>query len=125
MTDQILQLGIRIVATRARAEEIDELPNLEDRVRLCFRLALDDSSTWFVQEGDDSLHFRIGVGALLTVLEPHSPEWNRVETSLRLVNSLNATISGVPVDWGSLVDDDTEVVPLLPLYQAVKTEVSP
>jgi len=117
---QSLLLGVNIVLTYVKQTEgLDDL-SLEDKARLCFREALKESSTWFVPRDDHDTLFRIGLGAMLTILSDDSEARARVEKTLAIMKTLNAAFSGVEVLFPE--EDDIEPLPLGDLFKEVLGE---
>lgn len=116
-----LELGIAIVAAQIK-EAFGSEDDIEAKAKICFRAAFSESNTWFVRRGDDDLHFRIGIGALLihvNAIEDHEAE-ARIMATMNSIKALSAAASGVPVDFSRVVEDPDELLPLLSWYREIK-----
>ncbi len=131
MDNRMLGVGAAIV--RQAAERlIAEDMSAEDKLRACFRAALDSINTWYVRGDDDDGHFKLGVAAFLIIIGPDDPAYQRTMNSLEALKGLTAAIAGVPVDMAVVmgVRDDEEPpgedrwFPLMPLYREIKEEMT-
>lgn len=93
-------------------------PNLEAQLRAAMEAT---RSHWMVTNEDTQ--FMAACEGTARVCSPEDKE--RIEASLRLLSSLSAASSGVPVDFGALLPDDEDEEPvkparLMPLWREIK-----
>lgn len=125
-TQADLLIGVTTVAQNAKPRFTPEM-SLKDRLKICYRESFKEGNAWFVRHDDDDLRMRIGIGALMSIVEKYSDEYNTIETSIDALKSLSAALSGVPVDLGRMLENlgsADEILPLLPIYQEIKKECS-
>ena len=74
----------------------------------------DDSYTWFTTS--DDVQFRIGCGLLL-IHYKDTDTFYALQHTLDALKALSAMMSGVPVDLSQVVDEEKEMLPLVPWYK--------
>ena len=114
MSDQEVQMGTSICWAVFKEDLPGEDTPVEEVAKRAFRMARDDSYTWFTTS--DDVQFRIGCGVLLMHYKD-SEVRVQIENTLRALKALSAMMSGVPVDLGAVLNEETETLPLLPWYK--------
>ncbi|MHC4424332.1 MAG: hypothetical protein ACYSWR_06665 [Planctomycetota bacterium] len=76
--------------------------DLEDILNSAMDAALTESCTWLI--GDEDLKFNAAIAAIYLVVDEDTQE--RVKKEITFLRSLNAASSGVPVNFGALLEDD-------------------
>ncbi|MGA2669975.1 MAG: hypothetical protein ABSF21_00940 [Dehalococcoidia bacterium] len=100
---------------------VDSKQPLEERLKVAMRAALNH---WLVT--DEEGQFRMAVGAVM--IEATEEERGRIETELKFLRGLSSAISGVPVDFGRLMEqlqkakESHKLVGLKNLWDEVKAE---
>ncbi len=99
---------------------VDSKQPLEERLKVAMRRAL---KHWLVF--DEEGQFKMAVGAVL--IEATEEEQKRMNLDLKFLLTISAAVSGVPVDFGRLVeemgeDSPTKAVGLRKLWDEVKKE---
>ncbi len=130
MDDRLLHVGSALVRNTAE-RTITNSMSAEDKLRECYRAALDERNTWYVQSGDDDAHFKLGLVAFLSIIGPDDPAYQRVINSLEALKAISAAISGVPVDMalamgvkdGEEPPPEDHWFPIMPLYRQVKMDM--
>ena len=115
-----MENSIMIGITELRGNIDSSLP-LEDRLKISMRGALNH---WLVI--DEESQFKMAIGAVM--VEATEEERERIETDLKLLRALSSAASGVPVDFGRLMEglrggDSPKPVGLRKLWDDVKKEV--
>lgn len=113
-----IALGASIILSSAK-EELKEIEGLENKARKIFEMTFDDNYNWFVTE--DDYRFRIGVAVLLSIVDEGETK-DRIKHELKLLQCLSASMSGIPVDFGAVADEEIEPIGLLGLYREIKEQ---
>lgn len=99
---------------------IDPKQPLEERLKVAMRAAL---KHWLIP--DEESQFKMAIGAVL--IEATEEEKKRMNLDLKFLGAMSAAVSGVPVDFGRLVeemgeDSLTKAIGLRKLWDEVKKE---
>ena len=114
MMDQQITMGVMLCMSAWEKEPPGPEVPVEKVAKRAFRLARDNSFTWFTCS--DDIRFRIGCGILLIHYEGTETA-RAVKNTVRVLKSLSAAMSGVPVNLGAAIHEDMETLPLLPWYK--------
>jgi len=114
-----MENSIMIGIAELRAS-VDSKQPLEERLKVAMRAALNH---WLVI--DEEGQFRMAVGAVM--IEATEEEQKRIEVDLKFLRALSSAASGVPVDFGRLMeelkeDGAPEAIGLRKLWDDVKAE---
>jgi hypothetical protein len=120
LTNEII-LGCSIVKSSILSME-EQPQELEDLAKACFAGAMDENCNWYAHTDDE--RFRIGVGAMILVLQDRDDEVSvaKVERTMKGLSSVSALMAGIPVDLSQLDVDD--VVPLLQWFKESQADAS-
>lgn len=114
MGSNLLAMGVTVLKS-----QIPDEGSLEDKLRTAMKASLSDSLFWGPSEDD---RFRMSVAAVMLCVDEEDKE--RLEKEFRLLQSLNAAISGVPVDFERLFEDGgVKAVGLMKLWEETKRAV--
>lgn len=99
---------------------IDPKQSLEERLKVTMRAALNH---WLVLEEESQ--FKMAIGAVM--VEATEEERERINIDLKFLRALSSAASGVPVDFGRLVEElgeesASKAVGLRKLWDEVKAE---
>ena len=113
--DNRILIGIAELRTR-----VDTNQPLEERLKVAMRGAL---KHWLVF--DEEGQFKMAVGAVLA--EATEEEVERINVDIKFLNAMSSAASGVPVDFGRLIeelgeDSAAKAVGLGKLWDEVKAE---
>lgn len=99
--------------------KLDKNAPIKDRLKQAMKLSLNH---WLVTNEDEQ--FRCAIGAVL--LTASEEEKVQISREMAFLRSLSAATSGVPVDWGTLLEGETEqkIIGLLPLWKEAKSLVN-
>jgi len=105
---------MKLAISEIEAQLKKDAPILE-RLEEAMKLALNH---WLVTNEDEQ--FRCAVGAVLLTASPE--EQTLINEEMRLLRSLSSAVTGVPVDWGTLLEgsENKKWYGLLPLWRKVK-----
>ena len=111
-----IMVGIAELRTRVNASQ-----SLEERLKVAMRGALNH---WLVTDEDGQ--FKMAIGAVM--VEATEVERERIEIDLKFLKALSSAASGVPVDFGRLIeelgeDSADKSVGLRKLWDEVKSEI--
>lgn len=100
--------------------QIDAEQPIEDRLKFAMRKAL---GHWLVI--DEESQFKMAIGAVM--VSATEEERERINIDLKFLRAMSSAASGVPVDFGRLVeelgkDSGTKAVGLRKLWDEVKAE---
>lgn len=98
MDEASLGIGVQLIQNDINPED-----SIEDRFKTAFRCARDGRI--FFAYDDDTL-YRCGIGAVY--VGATDEEKQRIDSELRLLRGLASATSGVPVDWGAMMDQESE-----------------
>jgi len=106
--DRLLMIPIT-----ALKNELERIPDfaakpIEERAKLAMK-HVHSNNVCFMTPSDDQ-KFRSACGAL--ILLSSEPEQARINRELRMLQTLSAAMSGVPVDFSSMCDDEDAEPPL-------------
>ena len=113
--DNSIMIGIAELRTG-----VDSNQPLEERLKVAMRSALDH---WLVT--DEWGQFKMAIGAVMT--EATEEEQERMNVDIKFLSALSSAASGVPVDFGRLIEELGEngaakPVGLRKLWDEVKME---
>lgn len=99
---------------------VDPKQPLEERLKVVMRAALNH---WLVLEEEGQ--FKMAVGAVM--VEATEEERERMEIDLKFLRAMSSAASGVPVDFGRLIEElversEVKAVGLRKLWDEVKAE---
>lgn len=114
MSDHEVRIGVMLCWSRWEDDRPGEDEPVEEVAKRAFRMTRDESYTWFTSNDDH--RFRIGCGVLLMHYKD-TPIFFVIQNTLSALKALSAAISGVPVDFGAVLGEETETLPLLPWYK--------
>lgn len=114
MTD--ISIAIPMTEAKAAVERLPEGTSLEDRIRTAMKAT---HRHWMVT--DEDAQFRAAVAA--AILTGSDDEQERLKQEVDSLKSLNALISGVPVDLDRMVEQAkaSQPVGLLKLWDEVRS----
>ena len=115
MNPQEMALGANIVLTNAR-ESVTEEDTLDEKAVLVFKLALNESCTWFVNTDND--RFMVGIVALTALVEDEETK-ERIKQEVQFLQALNMSATGIPIDLGSMLGG-MEPIGLQRLFEEAK-----
>lgn len=121
----MLEIGASLIKSNAE-REIKEGMSLEDKAKICYKFAYDESCTWFANHSSDDEMFRLGSAGLILVSKSDSEDRRRITACLDSLNALSAAIGGVMVDWESELEKMNSVekpIPLPQIFRDVKKEL--
>jgi len=107
------------IAISEIADQLDKSVTIENRLKQAMKLALNH---WL--GGNEDEQFRSAVGAVL--LTASEEEKTLISREMAFLRSLSAAVTGVPVDWETLLpgEQDQKVIDLLRLWKEVKNELA-
>jgi hypothetical protein len=114
MDQASLTLGVSIVKQGVEKDIADD-DTLDEKVIKVFKATFDESYTWFVTTDND--RFIIGNAVLMLISDEETK--CRIEQEVKFLRGLNAASSGIPVDFGPLMDG-WEPVGLQRLFEEAK-----
>jgi len=114
-----MENSIMIGIAELRAD-VDPNQSLEERLKVAMRSAL---KHWLVF--DEEGQFKMAIGAVM--VEATEEEQERIKIDIKFLGALSSAASGVPVDFGRLIeelgeDSATKAVGLRKLWDEVKAE---
>lgn len=112
-------IGSQSLEATLRAQFKDKSPTVEELAPVAMRLCRDETHAFLSRSDEET--FKIGVGALLLFFKDDHEVRRRIEHEVRMLSALSAATNGLPIDWGSLVNDDTpKLIGLIGMYRDSK-----
>lgn len=110
---------VRIASSLIEAsvrERLAAAETLEDKFKVAFTEASD-----YWMSADDDVRFKGGIGAVMLHVGTDSPEYKRITIELEQLKTLEAAMSGIPVDWEQApqLPDDFEVIGIIKLWKEI------
>lgn len=91
---------------------------LEDVIKAAFDCVHDDDKAWMLADEDAKL--LAGTGAVLIYYKDNDDMRERIEAELTVLRALSAATTGIPVDFGRLLNNELEPVGLLNAFRKAK-----
>jgi hypothetical protein len=115
MEQNALALGANIVLASAKEVVIDE-DTLDEKAIKVFKLALNDSYTWFATTDND--RFMIGIVALTALVDEETK--GRIKQEVDFLRAINVASTGIPIDFGAMLIGDMKPIGLQRLFEKAK-----
>ena len=104
-----MAVGILNAGLKRWVDEQKEPPTPQEILKKSFELSFDESYTWHIGHSDHNARFSVGCGAAFIHFDD---EHKRIlERELKLLRTLNAAASGLPIDFSALLDEEPEINP--------------
>ncbi len=119
MSDAGIMISAQIIARDIRGARRGKA-GPESVARIAFASCLKEASSWMLRNDDQK--FRAGCGGMLLYYRDDDEVRERIEYELRMLQSLSAATSGVPVDFATVLREDLEPIGLLKIFREAKGE---
>lgn len=106
-------LAVSIIESEAR-DAMKQAVSLEDKFRAAFKVA---KHHWMFT--DENTQFRGGIGAVGISVGVESEEYSRIKSEMTAINSVNAMLSGVPVDL-TQIDPGYERIGIMEIWRGIE-----
>ncbi len=110
MPDAVMMIIARVAQTAA-----EEFTDFEDRAKAAFRSA---KGTWITL--DENTQFKGGIAAILIMYADDVDMTERLTRELQSLRTLEAMMSGVPVDVSGITESDIKPLGLMKLWHECK-----
>jgi len=93
---------------------------LAERLQFAMRYVRDHERSlfWMSAEANDDTQFRTALAAVM--LAGNDEDRSAIERSMKPLRMLSAAMSGIPVDFSSVLEDADGLLPLMKLWQDSK-----
>lgn len=117
MSRDVMELQIAAAPVRDR---IPADKPLTERLQFAMRYVREHERTlfWMSAEANDDMQFRTALAAVM--LAGDDEDRSAIERSMKPLRMLSAAMSGVPVDFGSMLEDADKLLPLMKLWHESK-----
>jgi len=110
-----------LIGIQSIRPKIADIEGTKAKLKEAMRVAED---ACFMSYEEDNI-FKAAVGAVLQDIGIDHPDFRNIEAELKMLQSLNAAVAGVPVDFAALVDEmpgDVEPLGLTKMWRERKGE---
>ncbi len=97
-----LEIATSMIEAEAR-DDIAAAGTVEEKLTAAFNVA---RNHWMFL--DKNIQQKAGIGAVMMSIEKGGEDFRRIEKELHLHNALGAASSGIPVDFGAMLENTDE-----------------
>lgn len=109
MSDE-LNIAFAIINTEAK-EDIKKAETIEDKFKAAFKVA---KNNWMFTSKETQ--YKAGIGAVMTNIEKHGEDYQRIEAEMKMLTTLAAAISGVSVNFPA-IEEGFEVIGIQKIWE--------